>query len=114
MSDFLVIINIIAAIISIAFLVRTWVMFDNIMDIRDFLLKDYDVPRGSVKNVVFKKMADNKDDKLKVNQVVIRKDQQDDELFEIIAIGPDVSYVRSTKNDQEYAVENELLVPYKK
>ena len=41
MEEFLVFIGIIIAIISIVFLVRTWEMFDNIKDIRDFLVKDY-------------------------------------------------------------------------
>ena len=114
MADYLVIIEVISAIISIIFLVRTWVMFDNIKDIRDFLLKDYDVSRGQFLNFAFRKMNAGKDDVLKVNQVVTCKDQQDDVLYEIIAIGPDVSYVRSIKTGKEYVVENELLVPYKK
>ena len=114
MEEFLVFIGIITAIISIVFLVRTWVMFDNIKDIRDFLLKDYDVPRGQFLLFAFRKRNAGKEDVLKINQVVTRKDQQDEEFFEIVAIGPELSYVRSTKNGKEYAVNNDLLVPYGK
>ena len=114
MEEFLVFIGIITAIISIVFLVRTWVMFDNIKDIRDFLLKDYDVPRGQFLLFAFRKMNAGKEDVLKINQVVTRKDQQDDEFFEIVAIGPELSYVRSMKNGKEYALNNDLLVPYEK
>lgn len=119
MEVVLVIINIIAAIISIAFLVRTWVMFNNIKDIRenirdvrDFLLKDYDVPQGQFLEIVLHKMNSSKDVRLKANQKVTRKDQQNNEIYEIIATGPDVSYVRSKKTWREYIVNNELLVPY--
>ena len=114
MGDSLILIEIITAIISIVFLVRTWVMFDNIKDIRDFLLKDYDVPRGQFLLFAFRKMNAGKEAVLKIHQVVTRKDQQDEEFFEIVAIGPEVSYVRSTKNGKEYAVNNDLLVPYEK
>lgn len=114
MDEFLILIEIITAIISIVFLVRTWAMFDNIKDIRDFLLKDYDVPRGQFLLFAFRKRNFGKEDVLKINQVVTRKDQQDEEFFEIIAIGPEVSYVRSIKNGKEYALNNDLLVPYEK
>lgn len=114
MGEFLILIDIITAIISIVFLVRTWAMFDNIKDIRDFLLKDYDVPRGQFLLFAFRKRNAGKEDVLRINQVVTRKDQQEEEFFEIIAIGPEVSYVRSMKNGKEYALNNDLLVPYGK
>ena len=114
MEEFLVFIGIIIAIISIVFLVRTWEMFDNIKDIRDFLLKDYVVPRGQFWRLAFRKRNFGKEAVLKVDQVVTRKDQQDEEFFEIVAIGPELSYVRSAKNGKVYAVKNDLLVPYEK
>ena len=59
-------------------------------------------------------MNAGKEEVLKINQVVTRKDQQDEEFFEIVAIGPELSYVRSAKNGKVYAVKNDLLVPYEK